>query len=85
MRVDVLGKLFPLWVEGLEAAGAHAGVFGGIERSPELYDDFVEFVEQLQGFLTAVGKVEGEGQAWPREGEHAWRWDIAKFFENGKE
>ncbi len=42
--VDVLGKLFPLGVEGLEALGAHAGVFGGVECSAGLYDDFVEFV-----------------------------------------
>ncbi len=80
VRVDVLGKLFPLGVEGLEALGAHAGVFGGVDCSAGLYDDFVEFVEELQGFLTAVGEVEGEGQAWSREGEHAWRWDVAKFF-----
>ena len=44
LRVDVLGELFPLGVEGLEALGAHACVFGGVERSAELYDDFVEFV-----------------------------------------
>ena len=47
MGVDVLGKLFPLGVEGLEALGAHAGVFGGVERAAALNDDFVEFVEQL--------------------------------------
>src|SRR6266487_1971195 len=78
--VDVLGKLFPLGVEGLEALGAHAGVFGGVERSSGLYDDFVEFVEELQGFLAAVGEIEGEGQAGSREGEHALRWDVSKFF-----
>ena len=80
MGVDVLSKLFPLRVEGLEALGAHAGVFGGVERSASLYDDFVKFVEQLQGFLAAVGEVEGEGQTWPGEGEHAWRWDVAERF-----
>ena len=45
MRVDVLGKLFPLGVEVLEALGAHASVFGGVERSAELYDEFVKFIE----------------------------------------
>ena len=73
MRVDVLGKLFPLRVEGLEALGAHAGVFGGIERSTGLYDDGIEFIEELQGFLAAKGEVQGQGQAGPWEREHAWR------------
>ena len=44
VRVDVLGKLFPLGVEGLEALGAHAGVFGGVKRSAGLQDDFVEVI-----------------------------------------
>ena len=61
----MLGKLFPLRVEGLEALGAHTGVFGRVERATSLYDDFVEFVEELQGFLAAIGEVEGEGQAGP--------------------
>ncbi len=59
MRVDVLGELFPLWVEVLEALGAHAGVFSGVERSTELYDDCVKFVEKVQGFLAAEGEVKG--------------------------
>ena len=85
MRVDVLGKLFPLRVEGLEAVGAHAGVFGRVERTTSLYDDGVEFVEELQGFLAAVGKVKGEGQTGPRKREHAWRWDVAKRFQDCEE
>jgi hypothetical protein len=42
--VDVLRKLFPLGEEGLEAFGAHTGVFRGIYCSTTLYDDFVEFI-----------------------------------------
>ena len=61
MGVNVLGKLFPLRVEGLEALSAHAGVFGGIKRATSLYDNVVEFVQELQGFLATVGEIEGKG------------------------
>src|SRR5947207_14545423 len=75
--VDVLGKLFPLGEEGLEALGAHAGVFGGVDCSAGLYDDFVEFVEKLQCFLAVVGEVESEGQACARDGAHGRQWELA--------
>ncbi len=78
-------KLFPLRVEGLEAVGAHASVFGRVERATSLYDDGVEFVEELQGFLAAEGEVKGQGQAGPWKREHAWRWDVAKCFQDGEE
>ena len=81
----MLGKLFPLRVEGLEAVGAHAGVFGRIQRATSLYDDGVEFVEEMQGFLTTVGEIECEGQARPWKREHAWRWNVAKCFQDCKE
>ena len=71
MWIDVLGKFFPLGVEGLEAVGAHAGVFGGVERSASLQDGGVEFVQELQRFLASVGEVECKGQAGAWEGEHA--------------
>src|SRR6478672_9115860 len=83
--VDVLGELFPLREEGLEALGAHTGVFGGVDCSTALYDGVVEFVQELQGFGAAVGEVEGEGQAGSREGEHAWRGYVAEGFEDGQE
>ena len=82
MRVDVLGELFPLRVKGLEALGAHTGVFGGVERSASLHDEGVKLVQELQGFLAPAGEVEGKGQAGAREGEHAWRWNVAECFED---
>src|SRR5260370_7514928 len=43
VRINVLRKLFPPWEKGLEAAGAHTRIFGGVYCSATLQDDPVEF------------------------------------------
>ena len=85
MWINVLREFSPSREKRLETLSAHARIFRRVDRSSTLAYDPVEIFEQLQRLLAAKGKIQCESQSRTREGEHAGRLYIAKFFEYGQE
>jgi len=81
-RVNVLGKLLPIWKARLERLRTHAAIFGGIDAALRLHANAVQTIHKLQGIGAAIGKIEREGHAGHGERQHARRRDIAKHLEH---
>ena len=53
-------ELFPSREVSTEALARHAGIFGRVHGSARLSDDGIKPVEEADGFLALVRKIQGQ-------------------------
>src|ERR1700761_4528267 len=83
--VDIPGKVLPLGVELLKVPRSHARILRGIHLAPVLRRDVRQAFAEVEGHLSAHGKVQSEGDAGRGKRHQSGGLDISKDLDHCEE